>query len=447
MPLKLSPTQLAFNARGDGSFKLPFLEQIDFFRQKLNLPTEHYDDIRKTAHDRAFVVAGATKADLLNDLRGAVDKAIAEGKTIDWFRKEFEAIVQKHGWEGWTGSDTKAGRDWRTRVIYKTNLSASYAAGRYAQLTDPDLLKSRPYWRYVHNDTVMHPRPLHLEWSGTVLPYNDPWWQTHFCPNGWGCRCRITAVTADEYKGLPAPDNGTYAHVDRNGVSHTIPKGIDYGWDYAPGASVQQQIRGFVDNKAAGLPPILANAFKVAIAGNLQAAHDYVLKNGVANEHKKTEFAYVYDEAGNVLIEKKGGKSHVSFTDAEMIDMSDAKGVVLVHNHPGNTSLSEADFILASKVDALIYAIGHNGIEYSGSVLDIKQFKGLYPNIDGILKRYFIALIRASKLTAAEADFFHAHLVNTALKASGAIGYDVYGMPELSPEVDSTLTRLLEHFK
>jgi len=144
MPLTISPTQTAFNARGDGSFKLPFPEQIDFFRQKQNLPTERYDDILKEAHDRAFVVAGAMKADLLNDLRKAVDKAIAEGKTIDWFRKEFEAIVQKHGWEGWTGSDTKAGRDWRTRVIYKTNLSASYAAGRWQQLHDPDLLKGRP---------------------------------------------------------------------------------------------------------------------------------------------------------------------------------------------------------------------------------------------------------------------------------------------------------------
>ena len=262
MPFQLSPTQIGFNARDDGSFKLPFQEQIDFFRQKLNLPTEHYDDILKAAHDRAFVVAGATKADLLNDLRGAVDKAISEGKTIDWFRKEFSGIVQKHGWEGWTGSDTKAGRDWRTRVIYKTNLSASYAAGRYAQLTDPDLLKSRPFWKYIHNDTVMHPRPLHLAWSGTVLPWNHPWWQTHFCPNGWGCRCRITAVTADEYKGLPAPDGGIYTHIDRNGVSHTIPKGVDYGWNYAPGASVQQQMRGFIDNKAASLPPVLRDAFK-----------------------------------------------------------------------------------------------------------------------------------------------------------------------------------------
>jgi uncharacterized protein with gpF-like domain len=208
MGLNLSPTQVAFNARGDGKFNKPFDDQVDFLRQKLNLPTAHYDDILKVAHDRAFVVAGATKADLLADLHAAINKAAQEGKSIQWFKKEFESIVQKHGWEGWTGSDTKAGRDWRARIIYKTNLSASYAAGRYAQLTHPDLLKSRPYWKYIHNDTVAHPRPLHVAWSGLVLHWDDPFWQTHFPPNGWGCRCRITAVSAKDYEGAQAPNEG-----------------------------------------------------------------------------------------------------------------------------------------------------------------------------------------------------------------------------------------------
>jgi hypothetical protein len=447
MPLKLSPTQLAFNARGDGKFSLPFQEQIDFFRQKLNLPTEHYDDILKSAHDRAFVVAGAMKADLLNDLRGAVDKAIADGKSIQWFRKEFAGIVQQHGWEGWTGSDTKAGRDWRTRVIYSTNIRASYNAGRYAQLTHPDLLKSRPYWKYIHNDTVAHPRPLHQSWSGTVLPYNDPWWQTHFTPNGWGCRCRITAVPASEYKGYPAPNDGTYIYKDRAGVDHVLPKGVDYGWDYAPGASLSRQMQGFIDNKVASLPAPLAAAFKSDVSGSLEAARDYVLTNGLKNAQNKIEFAYVYDDAGNILVKKRGGKSYVSFTDAEITKMKDAPGVVLVHNHPGGRSLSKEDLVLSNVINAQIYAIGHNGVEYSGSMLDIKRFHNLYAHVDGVLKHYFLPLIRANKVTVAEADLFHAHLVNLVLKASSVITYDVNGAIELSPIVEQALIQLLEHFK
>ncbi|MCQ8182179.1 phage head morphogenesis protein [Methylomonas sp. SURF-1] len=276
MPLKLSPTQVAFNARGDGKFNQPFQEQVDFFRQKLNLPTERFDDILKDAHDRAFVVAGAMKADLLNDLRLAVDRSIAEGKSIQWFRNEFDNIVAKHGWTGWTGEGTQAGRDWRTRVIYRTNLSTSYAAGRWAQLNDPALLKLRPYWKYVHNDTVLHPRPLHQSWSGMVLKHDDPFWQTHFPPNGWGCRCRVTAVSAREYKGLPPPDDGTYIYKSRDGIEHVLPKGIDYGWDYAPGASIKGNLRTFVETKAATLPAPIAETFKqdVAKAVKLPAVSD-----------------------------------------------------------------------------------------------------------------------------------------------------------------------------
>lgn len=133
-----------------------FLEQIEFLRRKLNLPSETWRDIQRAAHDRAFVVAGATKADLLHDLRKAVDKAV-QGGSIGEFRKNFAEIVAKHGWTGWTGEGTKAGEAWRTRVIYQTNLMTSYAAGRRAQLLDPDLVKRRPFWRYVHNDSVTHP--------------------------------------------------------------------------------------------------------------------------------------------------------------------------------------------------------------------------------------------------------------------------------------------------
>lgn len=260
MPLILSPTQLAFNARGDGKFNKPFDEQLAFFRQKENLPTQYWDDILGAAHDRAFIVAGAAKADLLADFRGAVEKAIGEGKSIQAFRKEFDSIVEKHGWQGWTGSDTQAGRDWRTRVIYDTNMRTSYAAGRYAQLTDPDLLKNRPYWKYIHSDLVAHPRELHQSWNGAVLRYDDPWWRTHYPPNGFGCRCRVKAVTADEYHGHPAPDDGSYTKTVR-GESHILPKGVDYGWDYAPGASINVQTGNFIANKVASLPAELGGAF------------------------------------------------------------------------------------------------------------------------------------------------------------------------------------------
>lgn len=237
-------------------FHRPFDEQSRYFRQKLNLGTEHWDDVLGAAHNRAFVVAGAMQADLLTDLRNAVDKAISDGTSLDQFRKDFAKIVQKHGWH------YRGGFDWRTKVIYQTNLRASYAAGRWAQLNDPELIKVAPYWRYKHNESVLHPRPLHKSWDGLTLRHDDPWWTGHFPPSAWGCRCKVVAVREKDLRnGKPdtAPDDGTYTHVDRRGISHVIPKGIDYGWNYAPGATWTPDLTKY--------PPDMAKVLETYLSG------------------------------------------------------------------------------------------------------------------------------------------------------------------------------------
>ena len=231
-------------------FGTPWAAQIDFLRNKLDLPTERWDDIQKSAHDRAFIVAGATKADLLSDLHQAVIDAASNGGGLRQFRKDFASIVAKNGWTGWTGEGTKAGEAWRTKVIFQTNMATSYAAGRYQQLMSDQARQALPYWRYIHSDNVVHPRPLHLSWHGVTLPNDHPFWKTHFAPNGWGCHCRIVGVSRREGEastraGLGAPPDG-WDHIDpKTGA----PVGIDKGFDYAPGASVAKSFKSFIDDK------------------------------------------------------------------------------------------------------------------------------------------------------------------------------------------------------
>ncbi len=107
---------------------LPFEQQISFFRNKLNVPTESWTELWRHGHNSGFSVAGAMKDDLLNDFRRSVDAAIADGKSLTWFKKEFNNIVAKHGWEH-TGKVS-----WRAKVIFDTNMRQSYNAGRYEQL-------------------------------------------------------------------------------------------------------------------------------------------------------------------------------------------------------------------------------------------------------------------------------------------------------------------------
>ena len=278
----------------DAGFDLPFQEQVDFFRNKLTLGTRAWDDIMHEAHDRAFVVAGAMKADLLADLRRAVDRAIVQGTSLKAFREDFKQIVFNRGWTGWTGEGSAAGEAWRTKVIWETNLRASYAAGRWAQLNDPGLKKLMPYWRYVHADSVLHPRPLHLAWgqSRLTLPADHPFWKTHFPPNGWGCRCRVTAVAAPKAGDATEPPEGWDDIDEKTGA----PAGIDKGWGYAPGASNTDDLKELARQKAKTLPAPLGKALEKDVAGALakpatefveqktaKAAAEWAVKNNLAD--------------------------------------------------------------------------------------------------------------------------------------------------------------------
>lgn len=225
---------------------LPFLEQIAFFRGKTNYPTKTWLQVWRDAHDTSFMVAGASKEAIVQDFREAVRKAIEEGTTLATFRKDFDHIVAKYGWS------YKGSRKWRSNIIYQTNLRASYAAGRYAQLTEPDFLKRHPYWEYQHSDAVIAPREQHVAWDGLILPASDDWWRTHWPPNGWGCRCRVRALSKEQAEQRQEAlskgkrirgEKKEYQWKDRFGRKHWIPDGIDPGWNYPPGGSVAEQTR------------------------------------------------------------------------------------------------------------------------------------------------------------------------------------------------------------
>lgn len=226
----------------EGVFGRPFAEQVAFFRRKLRnlVPTRRWDEIEREAHDQAIMVAGAAKADLLTDLAAAVDKAIAEGRGIETFRKDFRAIVARHGWTGWTGEGSVRGEAWRVGVIYRTNAYTSYAAGRYTQLKAGGF----QLWVYRHGGSL-EPRPQHLyEWNGLVLPPDHAFWQTHYPPSDWGCSCYVVgARSAAGARRLGGdPDKKLPANWNRTDPKTGAPIGIGRGWDYAPGASVSDQV-------------------------------------------------------------------------------------------------------------------------------------------------------------------------------------------------------------
>jgi hypothetical protein len=259
------------------TFDKPFAQQLAAWRIRLanQVPTATWQDLWQSQHDRAFVVAGAMKAELLADLAAAVDKAITNGGTLQSFRKDFREIVEKNGWHGWAGEGSKKGEAWRTKVIYKTNLATSYAAGRLAQLREGGFA----FYVYRHGGSV-EPRVQHLGWDGLILEADHPFWATHAPPNGWGCSCYVTGARSREgakrVGGKPgkALEDGWQAIDPRTGA----PVGIDKGWAYAPGASVSDDIIASIEAKRAQLPTSLADALAVELEARRVAAEEAAME-------------------------------------------------------------------------------------------------------------------------------------------------------------------------
>ena len=121
-------------------------EALEYFRAKGFAPPDSrfdYRDWHGASHARGFVVAKAMQDDLLRTLRDAVDKAIAEGRTLEQFRTDLEPELKRQGWWGRktmtdpaTGEQrtVQLGSARRLRVIFDTNMRTSYAVGRWVRI-------------------------------------------------------------------------------------------------------------------------------------------------------------------------------------------------------------------------------------------------------------------------------------------------------------------------
>ena len=247
-------------AQKNPPWNAPFAAQLDFLKQKLQLPSAVWDDIWNQAHDRAIIVAGAQTADLVSDLHKSLLRRATDGKGLNAFQFDYDAIVKQHGWQGGTGSDSEAGSAWRARVIWNTNMATSYAAGRYQQMDDPGLKKILPYLQYKHSDAAIHPRQEHKSWDGLTLPADHPFWLEHKPPNGWFCGCYIVPVTIAAFMAATAKGRGVAAAPAPGNRD-----GIDPGFAYAPGANVKTPLTRMIEDKVFNLEAPIGAAMWVRL--------------------------------------------------------------------------------------------------------------------------------------------------------------------------------------
>lgn len=182
---QISPNGPSAVARMDEStLRLTFPEAIAYLRSKIPLPSTSWKTYSGQLQDIAFSVAGITQATLLADIQALVIKQLETGITIDGFKQNFDALLDKAGYN-------LANRGYRTELIIQQNVRTAYSRGRWEQMKQTR--DRRPYGIWRHADSRV-PRPHHLAQDGKVYPLGADAFQA-IQPPPFGCRCKVFALS------------------------------------------------------------------------------------------------------------------------------------------------------------------------------------------------------------------------------------------------------------
>jgi len=222
-----------------------------------------YKDVWHEEHATAFTVAKAMQIDVLSDMHNAVIQAVENGQSFETFKKNLKPTLQQKGWWGrkemtdpLTGKtvDAQLGSDRRLKTIYDTNMRKAFLYAKYKRIMDDPLMT---HIMYISSKSSVHPRPIHQQWDGLILPKDDPWWGLHLPLKEFGCKCDFQGVSEFrkqkyEKEGIPTPKriDGSGGGVipvkteappevyrtyynERKGTMERVPQGVHpaFNWD------------------------------------------------------------------------------------------------------------------------------------------------------------------------------------------------------------------------
>lgn len=246
--------------------------------------TWSWADLIREEHSHAFTISRLTNVDLLKDLQDMITKSVNGEMGRTDFMRDAKAALQAKGWWGEvTQTDPATGRDvtttfnpQRLKLIYDTNTRQAYAAGQWERI---QLGKaSHPYLRYITKDDG-RVRASHAQWHNLTLPVDHPFWQTHYPPNAWRCRCRVISVTQREYDKGKTPMGQDMLKVapkvqmqdwtnPRTGEITQVPVGVHPSFAYNPGMARAKNMLGVVSDKMESLPKEVAGQLAQVMAAS-----------------------------------------------------------------------------------------------------------------------------------------------------------------------------------
>ena len=199
-----------------------FSEAIEFLRRRLRIDSAQWSRMLAEEGVVSSAIADDTVRSMVESFIAAVEDVLSNGGTLESFRADYRKIVDAAGWEA-------AGEpSWHSRLVFRLHTGSACAAGRWEQAKR--LQQANPsvalYGRLITagDSRVRH---THREMQGIIRPIDDPYWLTHWPPNGFNCRCHVQLLTERDlrrYRFAVTPDGDARLQVP-----------ADPGWGFNPG--------------------------------------------------------------------------------------------------------------------------------------------------------------------------------------------------------------------
>lgn len=322
---------------------------LKYIQDKKLAKSFSYKDIWNEEHATAFTVAKVMQFDVLEDIKSEIEKAIERGETFVSFKKNLLPVLRQKGWTGKqimidpVSGETKEiyiDTARRLKTIYNTNLRSAYMKSRYDATMQSE---AHSYLMYRLGPVKTKHREEHAAWDGLILSKDDPWWNSHMPPNGYGCKCYVVAVTEDKKKkyeneGLPiaikdgetsfiqvkttAPKTIYKTYVnERKGIIEKVPTGVHPSFNFNQGLTTRDLpvFDAFMKRGSRKFKPY-ENGKSLAVSGfpkEVEKLAESILTSQIKKEQFEswidTSFNYTRGDNGNA---QKHNMTAIGFIDS-----------------------------------------------------------------------------------------------------------------------------------
>lgn len=357
-------------------------EAIKMIADKPALLREQFDRLLPELQARAFTVTWIEDANVLRSIRDAIAELPQGG---DWAKLR-EQIADELMQSGTYFDEEKSTK--RAELLLRTHGFQAYQATAWqvAQETIEDF----PYLQYMtmEDEAV---RDAHRALNGIVLPANHPFWEDHYPPWDWGCRCQVRQISRAEYARLEKLD-ASRDPEQRRILSGARLKKLETDGKLALGPNMMIDVRSpknkFAELQAAGKSPIPYSWHPSTMRIPLER-----LKAGYADQPE----AWAHFEQYAKSVKLDDGKSLYEWLGGE-----DASERVLPKNKFIDTKNEEKEINMTPvKISSQRY-IDDDIVEAKRAAKDYEVTLGKVINIDG--QKYQVVIDGHHSLAAAKLD-------------------------------------------